>query len=78
LFAIENRCPHQQRSAFHQAQVDGCVIRCPMHGWTFDLRTGDPVAGSGRLRTFEVRESGNAVYVRRPEEAATPQFGLWE
>ena len=78
VFAVENFCPHQHVSAFHEAQVEGCVIRCPMHGWTFDLRTGDAVAGSGHLRICEVREVDGSLFVHKPQAPTTSQFGLWE
>ena len=45
--AIGNRCPHRggplARGRVEQATVDGAVrpaVRCPMHGWLFDLATG--------------------------------------
>lgn len=70
--ALRNRCPHQggplclgDRFGFLAARVPGEYryerpgefIRCPWHGWEFDLRTGqswfDP--GKRRVRTYSVR-----------------------
>jgi 3-phenylpropionate/trans-cinnamate dioxygenase ferredoxin subunit len=76
--AIENNCPHQHMSAFQQGHIEGFVIRCPMHGWTFDLRTGAAVAGSGRIRTFEVREEGGVISVQRPPDMDQTSFPSWE
>jgi 3-phenylpropionate/trans-cinnamate dioxygenase ferredoxin subunit len=76
--AIENNCPHQHMAAFHQAHIEGTVIRCPMHGWTFDLKTGKSVAGGGRLRTFDVREENGTVLVRLPAGTDGPAFRSWE
>ena len=65
FFALRNRCPHQGgplclgitlgflRSAgpgeFHYSRA-GEILRCPWHGWEFDMRTGqswfDPAASS--------------------------------
>jgi 3-phenylpropionate/trans-cinnamate dioxygenase ferredoxin component len=67
IFAIENLCPHQQFSVFHQGVVDGYTIACPMHSWSFDLRTGKAIMGSGRVRTFEVRIDGDSVLVKQPD-----------
>jgi 3-phenylpropionate/trans-cinnamate dioxygenase ferredoxin subunit len=70
-FAVLNRCPHQGgplclgntlgflRSEgvgeFHYTRA-GEVLRCPWHGWEYDLRTGqswfDP--GHVRVRQYEV------------------------
>lgn len=66
VFAIENLCPHQQFSVFHKGIVDGYVVTCPMHSWSFDLRTGKAVVGGGSVRTFEVRIDGDCILVKKP------------
>ncbi len=72
FFALLNRCPHQggplclgQQSGLLQARVPGEytytrkgeIVRCPWHGWEFDLKTGrswfDPVRT--RVRSYPVR-----------------------
>ena len=68
IFAIENLCPHQRYSVFHQGTVEQCTITCPMHGWSFDLRTGNAVTGSGHLKTFEIRVDHNDVWMKTPED----------
>jgi 3-phenylpropionate/trans-cinnamate dioxygenase ferredoxin component len=68
IFAIENLCPHQQFSVFHQAVLDEYTITCPMHGWSFDIRTGENISGNGRLKTCEIRIDGNDVWMKNPEE----------
>jgi nitrite reductase/ring-hydroxylating ferredoxin subunit len=68
IFALENLCPHQRYSVFHQAVLDHYTLTCPMHGWSFDVRTGKAVTGSGHLKTFEVRVEKNDVWIKRPEE----------
>ncbi len=70
LFAVENLCPHQRFSRFHDAVCDGHVVTCPMHGWSFDVRTGNAVAGSGRLRVFDLKVEGSSVHVRVPGSSA--------
>jgi 3-phenylpropionate/trans-cinnamate dioxygenase ferredoxin subunit len=79
FFALRNSCPHQGGplckgavSGFLQATVPGQytylrqgeILRCPWHGWEFDIRTGqswyDPV--QTRVRRYKVTvESGNAL-----------------
>jgi nitrite reductase/ring-hydroxylating ferredoxin subunit len=68
IFAVENLCPHQQFSVFHQGVLDGCTITCPMHAWSFDIRSGKAVVGSGRIRTFELRIVGNEVLIKNSED----------
>lgn len=55
LFAVANRCPHAGGELIHgklaglvEATEPGCysysrkneILRCPWHGWEFDLATG--------------------------------------
>ena len=55
FFALSNSCPHQGGSLCHGRQIGlvdapqpgeynysraGEIIRCPWHGWEFDIRTG--------------------------------------
>src|ERR1700738_365254 len=86
FFAVLNRCPHQGgplctgntlgflRSAgvgeFIYSRA-GEVVRCPWHGWEYDLRTGQSWFDPGRVivRKYEVSvESGAQVL----EEVQTP------
>jgi nitrite reductase/ring-hydroxylating ferredoxin subunit len=71
FFALRNRCPHQggplctgvlwgsvtsSVPGDYQYSRPGEIIRCPWHGWEFDLRTGrswvDPA--KVRVRRYEV------------------------
>jgi len=68
IFAVENLCPHQQYSVFHQGVLDGYIITCPMHGWSFDIRTGENITGNGRMKTFEIRVEGKNVWIKASKE----------
>jgi 3-phenylpropionate/trans-cinnamate dioxygenase ferredoxin subunit len=75
IFAVENLCPHQQYSVFHQGVLDGYTITCPMHAWSFDVRSGKAVTGNGRVRTFELRVVENEVLIKNSEiEQKFPNF----
>lgn len=43
LYAIDSRCPHRggplARGRLEQTP-EGLAVRCPLHGWLFDLDTG--------------------------------------
>ena len=78
-FALLNRCPHQggplceghtlgflrsEGPGHYEYTRPGEVLRCPWHGWEYDLRTGqswfDP--RSVRVRRYEVAvEPGSAL-----------------
>ncbi len=81
-FAVLNRCPHQggplcsgRQTGFlvaptpgdYQLTRPGEVIRCPWHGWEFDLRTGQSWCEPARVRvrSYDVSvESGEALVVQ--------------
>ena len=66
LFAVGNICPHQHAPVIYDGYVEDCTVACPLHGWTYDLRTGAPIIGGARLRTFTVRAEGNDVMLEKP------------
>jgi nitrite reductase/ring-hydroxylating ferredoxin subunit len=39
IYAIDNRCPHKSGPLI-RGYIDGRGIKCPMHGWRYDLATG--------------------------------------
>ena len=88
-FAVLNRCPHQGGSLCSGRQSGvvtstrpgeyvtsraGEIIRCPWHGWEFDLRTGqswfDPRAV--RVRRYDVLVESGAMLVSEADQEAPP------
>lgn len=64
--ALDNRCEHAGGPLADGVVVDGCVI-CPLHGWVYDLATGQPVVGAGTargVRAYEAWVEGGVVKVR--------------
>jgi nitrite reductase/ring-hydroxylating ferredoxin subunit len=63
LHAIDNVCRHQG-GPLAEGELDGNVVACPWHGWTYDVTTGaspdDPDCSVDR---FEVRVEGDDVFV---------------
>lgn len=43
----DSRCPHQ-RTDIPLTALDGGKLKCPKHGWTFDIRSGECVSGGNR------------------------------
>jgi nitrite reductase/ring-hydroxylating ferredoxin subunit len=66
-FAFENVCPHQQYAVFHQGTINDYEITCPMHGWSFDVRSGEAIKGNGKLKTYNVEVRDNKLWVKRME-----------
>lgn len=43
LYCIANQCPHLQ-APLARASINNKILRCPMHGIEFDLRSGLPLS----------------------------------
>lgn len=85
-FALRNQCPHQggplcsgnlsgllesERPGEYDYSRINEIIRCPWHGWEFDIRTGqswvDPA--KTRVRSYEVSlEDGAALSANQAED----------
>jgi nitrite reductase (NADH) small subunit len=69
VFAIDNRCPHRD-GELAQGDLQGVHLFCPLHAWSFDVRTGLAFFPRGaRVDTFATREEGGAIWV-----AAAPRL----
>jgi nitrite reductase (NADH) small subunit len=44
FYAIDNTCPHQG-GPLSEGWVEGAVVTCPWHAWSFDVRTGRMTLG---------------------------------
>ena len=62
-FAINAVCPHRG-GPLANGRLDGHIVACPWHGWTFDVRTGQPDHGGGHCVTaYEVKVARSDIYV---------------
>jgi len=79
FYALRNRCPHQggplcegrlsgsvisARPGEYEYVRDGEILRCPWHGWEFDLKTGQSWFDPARVRVRAYQ-----VTVEPPERA---------
>ncbi|WP_250537397.1 non-heme iron oxygenase ferredoxin subunit [Caballeronia sp. AZ10_KS36] len=65
VYATQDLCTHGQASLADGLILDGCLIECPLHEGTFDIRTGAPVGAPCKvaLSCFPVRVDGEDVLV---------------
>jgi len=83
-YALRNRCPHRgaplcegRRTGLYTAaepyrlafERDGEILRCPWHGWEFDLTTGRTVCMPESVRVKSYR-----VGVEPPPETSVEHF----
>ncbi len=87
-FALINRCPHEgaplcrgrllglmdsDRPGRYRLTRNGEMLRCPWHGWEFDIRTGQSWCepDSVRARTYNVTVEPGAGLAKGPFAAET-------
>ena len=87
-FGLLNRCPHQGAAlcegpliglaqSKNPGEVEytrlGEIIRCPWHGWEFDIRTGQSWCEPKRFRTraYDVSVESGTSLVKGPYVAET-------
>ena len=61
-YATENFCPHKG-ALLSEGTLCGHVVECGLHGWQFDVRTGECLTVRERIRTYEVRVEEGVVKV---------------
>ena len=75
LYAVDGQCTHGV-GKLSEGTLDGYIVKCPVHGAMFDIRTGEvhkprrnaygvPVGGpaTANLRTYLVEEVDGQVFV---------------
>jgi nitrite reductase (NADH) small subunit len=62
VYAVENRCPHRGGPLIRGFVEAGPAIRCPMHGWRYDLATGESDRPA-RATVYPVRVDGDQISV---------------
>jgi len=61
VFALDDRCPHKG-GPLSEGIVHGTFVTCPLHGWVFDLASGQARgADSGQVATFAARVEGGRI-----------------
>lgn len=64
VYALSNRCPHQQSANIYDGFIEeGCVV-CPVHGWMFNLKTGKTPGERKGLSSYETRVINSEVFVK--------------
>jgi len=72
FYALENHCPHQG-GPLAEGWLDGAVVTCPWHAWSFKLGDGKMTLGEfARVDTFEVRIEGDDVRISRTPQSREP------
>jgi nitrite reductase/ring-hydroxylating ferredoxin subunit len=62
VFAIKNRCPHRGGPLIRGFTDAAGGIKCPMHGWRFDLRNGSSERPA-QATVYPVKVEDNTLYL---------------
>lgn len=63
FYAIDNACPHAD-GPLGEGELNGPVVKCPYHGWEFDVRDGNCLTASNcTVTSFDVKVVDEAVCV---------------
>jgi 3-phenylpropionate/trans-cinnamate dioxygenase ferredoxin subunit len=70
VFTVDNVCTHAF-ARMSEGYLKGTRITCPLHGASFDVRTGRVLGGPATLplATFETRVTAGQVEIALPTEA---------
>jgi nitrite reductase/ring-hydroxylating ferredoxin subunit len=64
-YAIFDTCPHKKTAPLIRGSLDGLGIKCPNHGYRFDLKTGDcNIDPALKTQVFPVVVQGDDICVR--------------
>lgn len=63
-YATANTCPHQG-GPLAEGTLDGSVVTCPWHMWTWDVTNGScKINPRAQVACYEVRVEGADVFVK--------------
>ncbi len=63
VHAVDGTCPHAG-GPLAEGRLDGTTLSCPMHGWSFDVASGEcHVNPEDRIRILDVQLVGDVVCV---------------
>ena len=54
FYATDNSCPHRG-APLSEGVLCGHVIECGLHGWQFDVRTGECLTVRETIKTYELK-----------------------
>lgn len=68
IYAISNICPHNHSSVMYQGELQKLTLSCPIHGWEFDLITGENTQGFRKIKTYKTEIIDGELFVAIPKK----------
>ncbi len=67
IAVMDNACPHHEGPLGQGMVEDGRVV-CPLHGWAFDVKTGEALhSKAAKVLIYESELRDGGLFVRPPE-----------
>src|SRR5688572_12440786 len=62
-YCVDDECPHRG-GPLGAGHLEGCEVFCPLHGWGFDVRTGQCASRPDRpVKTYAARVRNGQVEI---------------
>ena len=74
-YATENFCPHRG-ARLSEGALCGHVIECGLHGWQFDLRTGECLTVPDRIKTYSIQVEDDLIKVNLTTDDTDKKSGF--
>ena len=63
-YAINDTCPHKKTAPLIRGTLDGIAIKCPNHGYRFDLKTGKcNISQDFNAKVFTTRVENGEIFL---------------
>jgi len=63
-YAINDTCPHKKTAPLLRGKLDGLGIKCPNHGYRFDLKTGECNIDSAlNTKIYAIKVEGSSILI---------------
>ena len=62
VYATENFCPHRG-ARLSEGVMCGHIVECGLHGWQFDVRSGECLTVPEKIRTYRVTLEDHVIKV---------------
>jgi nitrite reductase/ring-hydroxylating ferredoxin subunit len=68
IFGVSNKCPHMG-CELQGGILNGFIVKCPCHGWKFDIRNGQYIEiPEVTLTTYSCIVKNDKIYVEIKED----------
>ena len=63
-YAINDTCPHKRTAPLIRGKLDVIGIKCPNHGYRFDLETGEcNIDSAFNTKVYPIKVEGNSILI---------------